>query len=80
MKVIRINFSGFWPGFDKYNNFFTSILKRKFEVEISENPDYLFYSVFSKEYLKYNCIRIFLQENVLHQVLIYVIMPLDLMI
>ena len=59
MKVIRINFSGFWPGFDKYNNFFTSILKRKFEVEISENPDYLFYSVFSKEYLKYNCIRIF---------------------
>lgn len=59
MKEIRVNFSGFWPGFNKQNNFFTSILRRKFDVVISEKPDYLFYSVFSKDYLKYNCVRIF---------------------
>ena len=59
MKKIRIGFTGFWPNFNPENNYFTNILRKQYEVEVTDNPDFLFYSVFSKEYLKYDCIRIF---------------------
>ena len=60
MKHIKINYKGFWKQLDPENNYFTNILKRHYEVEISENPDYLFYSVFSDEYINYdNAVRIF---------------------
>lgn len=45
-KKIKINFKYFWEGFDPNNNFFTNILKKKYDVIISDNPDYLFYSVY----------------------------------
>ena len=38
---IKINFSDFWGGFDKTNNYFYNLLKEEFDVEISNNPDYL---------------------------------------
>lgn len=34
------------------------ILKKKYEVELSETPDYLFYTANSQNYLDYNCVRI----------------------
>jgi hypothetical protein len=45
-KTIRINFRYFWGGFDPENNFLTNILKKEYNVIISENPDYMFYSVY----------------------------------
>ena len=67
MKKIRIKFVDFWDKFDCENNFFVSILKEKYEVEFSEEPQYLFYSMFSKNFLKYNnCVRIFFTgENII---------------
>lgn len=64
--LIKIDFSDFWPGFDKTNNYFYNLLKEEFEVEISNNPDYLFFSVFGNNHLRYqNCIKIFYTgENV----------------
>jgi hypothetical protein len=59
MKEININFSGFWKGFEKENNFFYNILKKYYKINISEVPEYLFVSVFSKEHFKYDCIKIF---------------------
>lgn len=59
MKKIKINFVDFWDGFEKQQNDFLYSLQRKNDVEISDNPDYLFYSGFGFEHLKYNCIRIF---------------------
>ena len=47
MKTIKINFKYFCEGFDPENNFFTNLLRRKYKVIISENPDYLFYSVYN---------------------------------
>lgn len=41
------------------DNDFTNILKKRYNVEISKKPDYLFYSVFGNEHLKYDGIRIF---------------------
>lgn len=66
MKRIRIYFTDFWSSFDYRNNFLYHMLIKFYEVEITESaPDYLFYSVFGKEYLKYDCIRIFYTgENV----------------
>lgn len=59
MKTIKIDFVGFWPEFNKQDNFIYNKLKCKYNVQISENPDYVISSCFSSEYLKYDCIRIF---------------------
>jgi hypothetical protein len=65
MKKIKINFTDFWGGFDKTNNYFYNLLKDEFEIEISNNPDYLFFSVFGNEHQNYKCKKIFYTgENV----------------
>jgi len=65
MRKIKINFSDFWGGFDKTNNYFYNLLKEEFDVEISNNPDYLFFSVFGNQHQNYNCVKIFYTgENV----------------
>ena len=46
LKTIKINFTDFWGGFDKTDNYFYNLLKQNFNIEISDNPDFLFYSVF----------------------------------
>lgn len=66
MKTIKINFCGFWNSFNKQNNLFTKILSKHFDVEISENPDFIICSNRGKpfEYMKYDCIRLmFMGEN-----------------
>ena len=41
------------------------MLIQKYSVTIDENPDFLFYSCFGEEYLKFDCIRIFYSgENI----------------
>lgn len=65
MKKIKINFADFWPDFDKNNNYFINLLREDYEVEISDNPDYLFFSVFGSNNKYYNCIKIFYSgENI----------------
>ena len=59
MNRIRIKFSGMGGQFDDENNFIIDILRQKYIVEISDSPDYLFFSVNSKDYLNYDCVRIF---------------------
>jgi alpha(1,3/1,4) fucosyltransferase len=48
MKDIKINFKNFFEDFDPENNYFTDTLREKYNVEISDKPDYVFYSVYSK--------------------------------
>lgn len=59
MKKIKIDFSDFWPGFDKTNNYFYNLLKENFLVEISNKPDFLFFSIFGNENQRYRCKKIF---------------------
>lgn len=62
---IKIDFSDFWGGFDKTNNYFYNLLKDDFDVIITNNPDYLFFSVFGNNHQNYNCVKIFYTgENV----------------
>ena len=64
-KKIKINFTDFWGGYDKTNNYFYNLLKDEFDVEISNNPDFLFFSVFGNAHQQFKCKKIFYTgENV----------------
>ena len=58
-SILKINFCSFWPNFDPKDNYFYHLLSRDYRVEISNKPDFLIYSKFGFDFLKYNCIRIF---------------------
>jgi len=59
MKKIKINFTDFWGGFNKTDNYFYNLLKDEYDIEISDNPDFLFYSIFGADNVRYNCTKIF---------------------
>lgn len=58
-RKIKVKFVDFWDGFSKQPNDFLTLLQLRYDVVLSDNPDYLFYSGFGFEHLKYNCVRIF---------------------
>ncbi len=58
-KKIKIDFSDFWGGFDKTNNYFFNLLKEEFDVEITNSPDFLFFSIFGNSHQNYKCKKIF---------------------
>ena len=60
MKKLKLKFCNFWSSFDERNNLFYNLLKRHFDIDISENPDFVFCSNRGKlfEYMKYDCPRI----------------------
>jgi alpha(1,3/1,4) fucosyltransferase len=59
MKELKINFTDFWPNYDKKDNYFYNLLETNYDLVIDENPDLLFYSSFGHDYLNYKCTRIF---------------------
>ena len=59
MRTIKINFSDWWGGFNKTDNYFYNLLKDNYNIIISDNPDYLFFSIFGNSHLSYNCTKIF---------------------
>lgn len=58
-KHIKIQFTDFWDVFDVNDNFILDALKPNFDVEISENPDFVFCSIFGRKHLKYSCAKIY---------------------
>ena len=58
-KHIRIKFVDFWDDFVPENNLFYQLLSEHYDVELSDNPEYLFCSVFGDEHLRYDCVQIF---------------------
>ena len=63
MQTIKVNFGDFWPGFSKEENYFTNILRTKYIIELSDDPDFYFFTHpynGKRDYLKYKCHRIFL--------------------
>lgn len=58
---IRIKFVDMPPDFDIENNCYIRAVRKYYDVEFSNNPDFVFYSVFGLEFLQYpNAVRIFL--------------------
>ena len=58
-KPIRIKFVDFWDDFVPEQSLFYQLLSQKYEIELTDNPDYLFCSVFGDEHLRYDCVKIF---------------------
>jgi len=65
---VRIGFAGFWDSFDPADNYFTRIMRRRYDVEVCERPDYLIHSCIGRgrnAHRGYDCVRIFYTgENV----------------
>lgn len=51
---IRINFAAFWPGFhpDHFRRFFPDVFD-KYDLVLSPDPEVVFYSVYSKQFVPY---------------------------
>lgn len=63
---IKIKFTDFHNKFVPEKSSIYKMLNRYYDIEMSNNPDYLFYSCFGYDFLKYDCIRIFLSgENII---------------
>ena len=58
-KKIFIKFVDFWQGFSETDNYFYNLLIKEFDVEISNNPDFLFFSIFGNNHQNYRCKKIF---------------------
>lgn len=51
--MIKVNFCDFWPGFGTHN-LFLKFLEQHFNVSTDGRPDYLFYSVYGRDHLRYD--------------------------
>jgi hypothetical protein len=62
--LLKIKFDYFWEDFDPDNNYFTRVLEKKYTLEVSDEPDLLFFTNYyhgsQREYLKNKCHRVFL--------------------
>ena len=67
-KTVRLRFVGFWDGFDPHDNVFTRLLAPHWRIDQDSEPDFILYTTVGggrKEFLKYDCTRIFYTgENV----------------
>ncbi len=70
-KHIKIKFLNFWAGFNPADNYFYNLLKEYYDLELTDEPDYLIYTMLHKYppigpfkfwnrgYRQYKCIRIY---------------------
>jgi hypothetical protein len=56
---IRLGFTGFFEGFRHHDNYFTQLLSDKYEIVVTDQPDYLIYSCYGQEFRQHQCVRIF---------------------
>ena len=49
MKKIRIAFTDFWDVFDPHDNFIMDALSENFDVELSDDPEFVFCSIFGRK-------------------------------
>lgn len=60
---IKVKYVDFWG--EITSEYFLDILKTRYNVEISDDPDLLFFSVFGDEHWRYKCFKVFYTgENV----------------
>jgi hypothetical protein len=61
---LKVKFVDFWPGYNPENHFILKLLRSRYEVELCESPDYLFFSTFGDSHYNYNCVKIlYIGEN-----------------
>jgi hypothetical protein len=59
---IKVQFADIWP---EAVNYFVGLLSSRYDLVVSDEPDFLIYSVFGLAHRRYHCVRIqFIGENV----------------
>ena len=58
-KLIKVAFVDFEPGFEPEKSLLYRMLLQNYQVELSKEPDYLFYSNYGERHLCYDCVKIF---------------------
>ena len=60
MKKIKVKYTGFWDDFKPENDFIYRVLEKKYDIEITDDAEYIITSVFGEpyHYCKYPQIRI----------------------
>ena len=43
-RTIKINFADFWSDFNPNDNFIINVLRKQYDVDVVDKPDYLFFS------------------------------------
>jgi hypothetical protein len=59
MQKVRLDFCDMWEGFSKEDNWFTNTLRQWFDIEISEEPDFLIFGQPGKQHRRYRCVKIY---------------------
>lgn len=57
-RIVRLAFIDFWDGFDPHANTFTDLLAPHYQIELSDRPEYVIYSLFGRRFFDYDCPRI----------------------
>ena len=64
-KTVKVAFVDFEPGFEPEKSLLYRMLLQNYQVELSKEPDYVFYSNYGERHLCYDCVRIFYtRENI----------------
>lgn len=63
LKRFRINFVDFWPGFVPDQSYFFDLLGGYEKLELSDDPELIFFSNFGTAHQKYNCFKIFFSSE-----------------
>lgn len=58
-RTIKVKFTDFWASFVPEKSLFYQILAKKYDVVMSDSPEYLFCSVAGDSHLQYDCVKIF---------------------
>jgi alpha(1,3/1,4) fucosyltransferase len=59
-RRIRIDFCDYAPGYPKTDNFFYNLLKQRFDLEVTDAPEYLIYAIpGSHLHRVHNCVKIY---------------------
>ncbi len=58
-KKIRVKFGDYFASFKPEKSYIYKVLCEKYDVELSDDPEYFFGSDFGTEYLNYDCVKIF---------------------
>lgn len=61
--TLQINFSDFWPGFDKTDNWIWALLSERFDLELCDQPKIHIYSCYGRDYLAHSCTRLFVSHE-----------------
>ena len=60
---LKVHFVDFWPGFVPDQSYFFHLLGGNEKLELSDDPELIFFSNFGVEHKKYDCFKVFFSSE-----------------